>query len=52
MNAPFKPPLLSQQRDRASMEALAGLIKFSSGVLRENARETFRARPEGRKSSG
>ncbi len=35
------------QRARAGSELLAGYIRFSSGVIRERARENFRASPEG-----
>jgi SAM-dependent methyltransferase len=35
------------QTDRAATQLIASMLKYSSGVLRERARENFRAAPEG-----
>src|SRR5262245_45745736 len=47
--SPSSPPLEASQRARASMEILGGVLKYSSGVMREVARENFRTSDEGKK---
>jgi SAM-dependent methyltransferase len=41
------PAKLYPQSERASAETMLSLLKYSSGVIREKARENFRAAPEG-----
>lgn len=38
----------SKQHDRANQEALGSILRFSSRVIRETARDTFRASDEGK----
>jgi len=45
LDTPAKP---SPQRNRALQEMLGGVLKYSSGVLREIARENFRDTDEGK----
>ncbi len=44
----YQPLRKSQQYDRANQEALCSLLRYSSGVIREVARENFRNSDEGK----
>ena len=46
--SPSSAPFTAGQRNRANMEILGGILKYSSGTLREIARADFRASDEGR----
>lgn len=45
--SPSSQPFSASQRNRANMEILGGILKYSSGTLREVAREDFRGSLEG-----
>jgi len=45
--SPSSHPFVASQRNRANMEILGGILKYSSGTLREVARQDFRTSPEG-----
>lgn len=47
VTAPRPGAVHPSQRARAASDMLAGMLRFSSGVIRERARENFRATPEG-----